>query len=575
MLSVPLLRTRPSLRLRAPRDVVPGVPFEIAVLLDARESVEIEWCDVSLIGREFLASVTDVIPRMGARLSGPRVLPVGTTTLPCRLTLPEGAIRSKQGPGTRVSYAVSVHASVPWWPDARGEFALHVIGRPGEPVEGRGRVAVSRLEGPVEGAPYAELSVSTDVVELDGVIDARVSMRDVGDATVTLSLVAYETEGGVQRRTASWTLPASASASLAFRIPRDVTPTMSGRHFTLDYWLVAEARGAISSVVTASVAIRVVDPGGASTTSRMVAPHVGDTRLEELFTAVGAAEGATVEPGPVLVVRRGAVEARATRELGRDGTRLAVRVTYPPLHLDLHVYERSLLALAGDGRRVAREAGLGPRCVVKARDHEQASTMLERLASRLERARAIEMDDTSLRYDVPTSANDRQTVGRVIRDMSVLAETLALPVPLPSALAGATHAWGHLARELGGTLEGGRARVVAMNDDASVEVQTTFDVRGTPCGTRVATRPARELRLDAPIVLEDGALPAHVGIGPDARTAAERLAKLGRLRVDATEIVIIIDAPLGLALPVGRAKEIVDGSRRLAAALRPTSGPFR
>lgn len=577
---MPLLRTRPSLRLRTPRSVVPGESFELAALLDAKVAVDIEWCELAVRGYELFDQQShEFLPTHVAGLTGPRTLPVGTTTLPCRLTLPKDAPRSHAGPGARVVYDVTVHASVPWWPDARASFALHVGAPAVAPIAGQPRVAVSNMAGPQEGAPYVELSVGSDVAELGGVVDGSIAMRDVGGARTSVALVAYQRRPYGVTRVGSWAIPVDVrepgrALVFAFRVPEELTPTMTARSFALEYQLVASASVRFGELVSASLPLRVTDRGGVASSERVVAPHVGDARLEELFTAVGAAEGAQVEPGPVLVVRRGEVTAVASREVGPKGTRLAVRMTYPSLHMDLSLREPALPALAR-GRRAARRAGLGERCVVTARDELQASRLLERVAPLLSRAHAIEATDEALRYAVATSANDRASIGRVVREMRDLADALAQPPPLPTPLADALPAWQQLAADLRGVLETGHARVLARNDDATVLVVTVFEADGAPSGTLVRTRPTRELRLDRNIVIDDPEWVAPERLSPETVSALQRLARFGRVWVEPHEVRVTLDLALGRGVPVARAKEIVDASMRLAATLRASSGPFR
>ncbi len=574
---MPLLRTRPRVRLRAPRDVVPGRPFDVAVLLDAEREVEIEWCDLALAGRLVWGEEVRTLATLAGRVSERRVLSVGTTELPCRMTLPADAPRSHPGPATRVVYEVSVHASIPWWPDARSEFALHVVAPPSEPVAGTPRVGVSRIEGPQAGSPYAEIAIGTDTVEVGGVIDGTFVLRDVGRVASRVALALYEERDGVMTRVGAWSVALDRPGSFAFRVPDDLTPTTRMPGLDLVYRLEGEARGRFGPVVSASLPIRLVDPGGLRGARRVVPPHVGEARLLELFTSVGAAEGARVESGPTLVVERGGVLARASRELTRDGTRLTVRVEMPSLHLGLHVHEPALAALSVQGRATARRAGLSPRCVVRARDPSQAAVLVARIAGLLRRARAIEMTDTTLRYAIATPANDRASVGRVVRDMAAIAEALALAPPMPTALVDSASAWRALAERLAGTLEPGHARVVAAGPDASVEVVTLFDDAGTPSGTLVSVRPALELRLEQPVTTDaEGIAEATAArLAPGAREALGRLARFGHVRVDAEGIRVTLDAPLGAGLAPDRASEIVAASLGLAVALRPTRGPFR
>jgi len=555
---------------------VPGATFEIGVLLDAKEPVDIEWCDVRVTGTLRYGETTEaLLTPLEARLCEARQLPTGTTHLPARLALPTSVPRSHPG---RIVYEVHVHASVPWWPDARATFALHVVGPAADaPIEGQARIGVSHTEVPPVGVPYAELSLGTDVFEVGTVIDGRVAIRDADDARTTVALVSFEKIGErPPERSTAWsiTLPAPATP-FALSVPPDVTPTFETPRFALSYWIMAESMSSMLTLVRAAIPVRIVEAGRARSTTRIVAPHVGDKRLEELFAQVGAAEGAVVEPGPTLVIRRGQVEARARRELGADGTRVAVTVKYPELFLDLHVYEPALVALAPRARRVARNAGLSPRCVVVARDTEQATTFLETFAAPLARARAVDMNDTAARYAVLTAANDRASLGRVVHEIGELATQLARPVPLPEPLRLARREWEALARDLDGTLEPGHARVLASTPDATIVIATLFQPDGVPFGTSVSTRPTRELLLDAPIVLVDGPVPGSLAISPEARSALTKLLHFGRVRADRGEIRVTLDLVLGGAVPPARGREIVEASLRFASTLRTSRGPFR
>jgi len=543
------------------------------VLLDAKAPVQIEWCDVRVEGTlDSGRLVEPIIVPLAARLCEHKTLPIGTSTLRGGLTLPNDAPPSLAG---RISYSVAVHASVPWWPDMRSQFALSVASLPPErPFEGQARVGISRAEGPRAGTPYGEIAIASDVFEVGGVIDGRAAMRDMGTASTKISLVAYERFGSLApSRSNSWAIALPpGSEAFALTVPSDITPTIQSSAYGLGYRLQAEARSGLLETIIASVPVRIVPRGSAKTTARLVAPHVGDVRLEELFTQVGASEGASVEAGPALVVRRGGVVGRATRELVRDGTRIAVEVTYPSLHLDLRVSEPTLIVLAPKDRRVAQRAGLGPRCAVAARDDEQASAYLATLATPLAPAKGIDMSDTTLRYFVPSPASDRTSLATIVRDMQKVVASLASPPPLPTAIAHAQDAWTELAHALDGELETGHARLVATNVHAAIEIETLFGSEG-PNGTLVVTRPTRELGLDAPFVHERGEPPAE--LSPEARGALDRLSRFGTVSVDASEIRVTLDGPLGRVVPPSRGQEVVEASLRLAAALRPSAGPFR
>ena len=544
--------------MRAPRDVVAGDEFDLTVLLDARVAVEIEWCDVRVEGSEAFADdrPSKVFAEVTTRVSGPRTLASGSTALPLRLKLPEWAPRSHSGPGARVMYDVAVHASVPWWLDARAHFALHVVPPLAEPVAGVPRVVIN------EG--HCELSVGLDVVEPGGVIDGRVAFQNAGAERVEIKLVALEMHGAAGRQHASWSIDLEPGASeFAFGVPPDLTPSFASRSFELGYALTAKLRG-----TSVSVPIRVVDAERAPSRTRVLAPHVGDERFSELLATVAANEGAVVEPGGVLALRVGGAVARLSREVNARGPRMRVHLEYPPLQLGVRLGESALASVLRLARRTP-VTGIDA-CRIEARDLAQARPLVDRLARHVSRASSIVMSDTELRFDV-RGANDTLRITRVIADVRAIAELLGEPPPFPTELAPAAREWSDLARDLGGEIEPGHARIVVTTPDAAIEIATLFDSRGAVDGTAVIVRPSRDLPVDTAF----NAITDDARVSAETRAAFEKLAEHGRVDVRAFEIRVALSSPLGVGVPVARGREIVNAASNLARALRPSAGPFR
>lgn len=578
-----LFRTRPRIRLRAPSQVTPGARFELFVLVDAEEPVPSDFCDVRVRGREWSASVDQwVMPTLAARVAGARTFPKGTTQLACRVALPPDVPRSTaaQSHGTRVEYEVEVHLSIPWWPDARERFELSVRPATGARLAGRARVAVSRMQGPAAGVPYAELSVASDVVEVGGVLDGSLAVRDVGSARTRVILIAHEgrseTEGV---RVAAWHIPverdpSGGPARFALRIPDEATPTMRGRTFVLGYTLTGEATSALGAVVTTSLPVTVIERGEAASSARAEAPVVGDGRLEELFVAVGREHGASVRSGPALVVQVGEAVGRITRSVSADGTRLVVSAEYPPLHLGLEVHESALGILQPDARRLARTLGLGPRCLAACRDEGQAAACFARFAGALESALDLTLGEQSLGYVLTVPPNDRERIGAAIDDLRRILGAFESP-PFPSALESAADAWRALARTWPAKLEPGHAVMLASMGDDALEIRTTLDPDGAPRGTTYTLRPMRELHIDTRPEIERAEQIASLAIPAEARLALERLLKDGAIALSSSELRLTSGATLGREVPVEHAQELARRMARAAALLRPASGPFR
>jgi hypothetical protein len=553
---------------------------ELGVLLESDEEVRIDRCSLRVDGWETCGDARfrqSIFTPLVAELSGDRVLAAGTTPLPCTVAIPEDAPSTLSVGAYAVSYEVAVHASVPWWPDAHASFALNVVRDEPAPIPSA-RVVASRVEGPADGSPYAELSLAADVAEPGGVIDGAFSARNVSGARyATVSLVAYAASE-TRVRAGAWSIRVALPAvegemvPFAIRLADDVPPSTHARRFHLEHRIELDVRGTIRSLLQVSAPIRIVHTGKAPAGPRLLAPRVGDARLEQLYREAAAAIGAEVEPGPELVLSRGEAEARMTRT--PDGERMQVSVRFPPLGIDLHVHEASLLALAPRLLAPSSRMGVIPeRFAVHARDLAQAEAWLGGVADLLEPAERVELHDDAARLEVAVATQNSSELRVLSERTARLCEALSRRPPLPPQLAASAEDWRQLARELGGTLAPGCARVQGELGGARVEVVTLFDAAtGRPSGTDVSFTPADPIEVDASLYAPDD--PKQTS-GREARAALAALERLGRVRVDRSGVRVRLDAPIGPVIPVSRALEIAQAALRLVRALRPSQGPFR
>ena len=78
--------------------------------------------------------------------------------------VPRDAAPSYTGQRASVTYLMSVHVSVPWWPDRHAHFTLPVtMPSSPAPLGGEARIVAS-ADGPQPKEVYAEVSIDRDVL---------------------------------------------------------------------------------------------------------------------------------------------------------------------------------------------------------------------------------------------------------------------------------------------------------------------------------------------------------------------------------------------------------------------------
>jgi hypothetical protein len=192
------MRGRPSVKtyLR-PAVAVPGRPLQVEVVLTSRSETPIDFVDTKLAGTAWMQ-----VGRFGSQMRvveqrsrhEPGTLTKGEHRFASRFDLPEGLPPTYRGGVAWVEYALSVHVSIPWWPDRRQSFAVPM----GPAVHDGGPTPqsfVSSLEGPRGSTPFLELALESTTLEIGGVLEGAVSISNTHNATIRaldLALVAEE-----------------------------------------------------------------------------------------------------------------------------------------------------------------------------------------------------------------------------------------------------------------------------------------------------------------------------------------------------------------------------------------------
>ncbi len=242
---MPLLKSRPKIRLQVPNEIRVGQTFEALVLLDCRREVRIEELNVVLEGTEgwrigssnHAVSRRYSLLRLAARLSGQRVLPVGQSRFPVRIPLPGELPPSIHGTAVRIEYELAVHASIDWWPDARAAFEIKVVPGEAPSPETATRVYSSDPAGPRGREPHVELGLASTWTRVGDVVSGSFALANVAfnrysevKVGLTGTEQAYDARSlRAERRHASYAVRIGAEqveegemVPFRFRLPSDV-----------------------------------------------------------------------------------------------------------------------------------------------------------------------------------------------------------------------------------------------------------------------------------------------------------------------------------------------------------------
>jgi len=573
---VPLLKRRPELLLFASRTLRVGRSFEARVVIACAEPVPVDYVDVELRGD--LVEYVDTqygrserhigFLRQRARIHGPGDLATGEHPWVVVFNLPARAPPSYAGATFRVEYTVHVHASIPWWPDARAVFALQVLGAPAPPQgDGRPRVFASDAAGARGTEPFVELSLARTEVAPGEPLTGALALANTAHHTyreAELSLVAVESSRSLlgrhdhPRPLCRWALSLAELGDgepLRFRlqIPAGVCPGFDQGDHSLRWYLEARIKVAwardprvwIPLVVTESQ----IDDG-----AQEPAPlAVGSERIDLLWRSIAEQSGLELLHG-ALVGRFGATTLRIAREpRGRRGTIVAASVDLPDLGIGLRLDDD------------------GPRPRLAGRDAAQVTWLEGHLSAALERRPPAGANDRGLAFELDDPGQVHTTLRPFVDDLKAIAallEGLRAQIPPPTAMAALVPAWERAASHLGGHLRPGPMAIVGRADDAAIELRTEWDDAGRPQRTLFELRPAAAIDERHHLTWH-----ARSGGPPASALPLEPLwSGAHALEIDRDGVRVALDGPLADPLTeLGRISALV----ALGDRLQGRRGPFR
>lgn len=541
---MPLLRRRPRIQLYTPRVVVAGQPFVARVVLLCREEVPLEFVDVELRGaldrfREGEGGTEERVVeflRQRARVREAGPLAVGEHSWSVTFRLPAGAPVSYSGGSYRISYTYHVHASVPWWPDARAAFVAHVESAPAETASPPATSVFA--SGPTQGeSPDFELSLGTTVVGPGEPLRGAIALADPrrhAYREATLALVALESADGFLGRTSHrrevcrWTLPAerlreTEPLGFTLQMPEGVVAGFDHGGVALAWYLHAKVDVPWSRDPEVWIPLTVVGRREPALQGERAPPAVGTRRVEALWRDVAARCGLASEPGAMHGAVAGAALRISREHVDGRGAVAVARLATPDLGLGLGL------------------AGAPPRLV--GRDMSQTTCLHQHVSKYTDRCPPRAADDRGLVFEVDEPGRDAAALRRFVEDVQAIAAALAVAreaMPAPAAMAASVLAWERAAGQLGGRLQRAGMALTGAVDGVAIAVRTDWDARGRPRRTLFEARPGVPIDRRHHLVwrAEAGAPPAtELPLAPLWPGASEVV-------VDAGSIRVAVDGPL-------------------------------
>lgn len=601
------IKRRPEIRLLVEREMKAGGAHKATIVVDARREVPIEWLRIDLRGLErgSVGSGEHQTTKrwdflnLRAELASARTLPVGRSEFPVRFELPPEVPPSYRGRSAKVEYTADVRASIPWWPDARESFEIHVAPRWFAPPEDKPLLFSSDPGGLRGREPHIEGSLAGSVFEPGGLISGALALGNVrwnDYRAIEVGLVAVEIVTLPNRTPARHDLTRytirlemdepreGASVPFRFRLPEQVPITYRSVLWRLDWHFEVEAKIRWAADMGLRVPVAVIPPAvepGRARRRQHAPPSVGSERVEQIWREVGDVLGLELAEGS-LQGREGEVELEIYREhRGRAGVFLVGRISFAPLDLRLTIEpNRGLRRHLGGGLAFAGDRW-DRHHLVAARDRDQARAVGAVLGEVLASFESTHMTDDHIQVERSDSGQKYQELHafcRNVRRLASLIEPARAAIPPPASMIEGLESWRALARELRASLETARMAVRGQLDGLAAEVITEWTPDGQPLRTLVTLGTAVPVESQYHIYLSpdpEGALDltgCPLPNGAARALAQELLAGAQGLEICEEKLRLTLPAPL---LDPTALIPRLTGLARLTVLLRRGAGPFR
>jgi len=525
------MRSRPDvLVFLDPAEPSPGDTVRVHVRLKSETETPFDAIDVELVGRESRYKRTSStgkttsrkyhrreIVRLGRRFPE-GVLHPGLWEQAVDFPLPTDLPPTYRSVYSAIEYELSVHVSIPWWPDRHEKYVLP-LRIPATPAARPQPRVFTNQAGEHRGEdPVIELSLEDQILPIGGSLTGAVAVTGLGDRKlrrVELSTCAVETAmvqstagpAEIDRRTfklCEGTPEEGASLPFRIGIPADLPPTFLSPFISVDHAIEVVAVVAFGRDISLRVPVRVERQRGARPSAENRLPLVGKQRHLSVWRAgadAARAAGYTVaefdpERATLVLDVRG-IRIEVTEEHREAlGPCIVAELSYPALGLDLRLAERRWTDFSG--KMPGLDKQLAKRFAVRAREPMQAVCLLD-----AEVRQALEVFDEAALDDehavVVQKGGVYQVSGleRFLARSAMLAHRLAKAttnLPPPAALATSLPAYQRFAEHQGARL---RVGDLALDGLSRVGIPLSLDHRweeDRPAESRLwAPRPERDL----------------------------------------------------------------------------------
>lgn len=500
--------------------------------------------------------------------------------------LPESLPPTYIGPDTSISYAITVHVSIPWWPDREQDFVVPVAFAASPPLAPLPKVFVTSREGPRGKEPFMELSLDATQIALGDVVSGSISVQNLRGKrirgvdlsfieTETVSLPSQDVREG-QRFTLRVLDGAPAEgAAIPFRVsmPENATATFSSGTIKVATDVEARADVAWGQDIAVRARVLVRPKATAPRAERGWVAPVGRARQLLVWQNVANKTGLATDPdGMRMIGRRGKVAFGITAE-HHDDYWLVATLAWPNAGLDLDLSKRRWGdALTMDVVKSGDDA-IDARFCARAREHVQARALVNpAVLGALVGFEAVKVVDDGGRLAVRGASHATEAVLGFVRSVLEAAGKLdqALEqVPAPAMFAADVPAWEAMALRLRGRLELGRMWIHdAQVGTSAVQIGSVWARAGLHLGTSVIV--AIDPPLDTPpSSIEDPAL------SPAAReTWRELQARVKSIQVEPRSLSLELEGKLSDPQTAMPTVELAVSLRRALGGL-VAGGPFR
>jgi hypothetical protein len=587
------VRSRPKVKvLLSPPVVLPAGRLVTEVILDARSETPMDFVSVFLDGRFTLAvgsgnarSVSTSKFFAKEWRSKAEKLSKGEHRYRVAFDLPPDAPPSYEGTNAWIRYILTVHVSIPWWPDRTETFAVPVGFTPPERVEPQPVSFATSTDGPRGTTPYVEVALATAQLAVGDVLTGSVSVANLRGRRVrgidvafveveTTRVPAWETREARRFALRIHDGPPPDGESLPFRVrvPERATPTFRSGPFQLTTHVEIRADVALGQDVVIRSPVHIVPRVGPARETGWVAP-IGRERRALVWRAACERVGLANDPEEERMFgARGPVAVEIRTEQRDQDFWLVAKLGWPALGLELALRERRWTDVLGLDAMPTGDAKSDRRFAVHAREHAQAGAFLTAdLLRLLVPFEEVTLDDTGAVLAMRGAAHTTERVLGFVTAALAASDAIAGGhgrVPVPALFAADEPAWRALTERLRGRFEPGRMWIhdgQLGTDGVSVgSVWASASVVAT--SVRVA--------VDPPLPRVPAA-PEDPEVSPAARATWKELTGLVKtVHVDAAEIVCELPGRLPdpqTALPV---VELAIALRRALGGV-VAAGPFR